>query len=59
MRSATSLAAEKWTPPAGEQWKETDYEAELKKLEKEAEDRMDSKIDELMSKIETVGTSGN
>ena len=36
-------------------WKETDYEAELKKLEKEAEERLDAKIEEMMTKIEATG----
>jgi RecB family endonuclease NucS len=55
----TALAAEpvKWSPPEGSKWEEKDYELELKKLEKEAEERLDKKIDELMSKIETTGAN--
>jgi hypothetical protein len=55
--STTSLrAAEKaWAPKGGADWKDTDYETELKKLEKEAEERLDAKIEEMMAKIETTG----
>jgi len=50
----TALAAEPaWSPPAD--WKEQDFEAELTKLEKEADERMEAKVAELMSKIETTG----
>ena len=56
----SSLAADAtWSPPDGQMWTESDYEAQLKKLESEAEERMDAKINELMSKIESTGTSGN
>jgi len=34
---------------------EKDFEAEIKKLEKEAEERLDDKIAELMSNIEKTG----
>ena len=34
---------------------EKDFEGDLKKLEKEAEEKLDAKIAELMSKIETTG----
>jgi RecB family endonuclease NucS len=53
----TALAAEplKWSPPEGSKWDEKDYEVELKKLENEAEERLDKKIDELMKKIDTTG----
>jgi hypothetical protein len=54
----TAIAAEpKWAPSDGAKWDEKDYEKELKKLEKEAEDRLDKKIDELMKKIETTGAA--
>jgi len=53
---SSALSAETSSAPTGEQWKETDYEAELTKLEKEAEERMDAKISEMMSKIETTGS---
>lgn len=51
----TSLAAE-WKPADGD-WKEKDYEKELAKLEKEAEERLDAKIAEMMAKIETTGAN--
>ena len=53
----TSLNAEAWAPADGSKWVETDFEADIKKLESEAEERMDAKIDELMSKIESTGKS--
>lgn len=34
---------------------DTDYEKEFAKLQKEAEERIDDKVAELMSNIETVG----
>jgi hypothetical protein len=34
-----------------------DYEAELKKLEKEAEERLDAKVAELMGNIATTGVA--
>ncbi|KAL7432742.1 hypothetical protein ACHAXM_003248 [Skeletonema potamos] len=34
---------------------ETDYEAKFEKLQKEAEERLDDKVEELMKNIETVG----
>lgn len=34
---------------------DVDYEAQFKKLEKEAEERLDDKVNELMRNIETVG----
>jgi hypothetical protein len=37
-------------------WKETDFAADLAKLEKEAEERLDAKITELQSNIENCGT---
>ena len=54
--SKTVLAAEPdWAPPAGEKWEEKDYESEITKLEAEAEERLDAKIAEMMSKVESVG----
>ena len=44
----TSLAAEA---------ADKDYEKELAKLEKEAEERLDAKIAEMMAKIETTGAN--
>ena len=52
--SKTALSAE-WE----KDWKELDFEGDLDKLQKEAEDRLDSKIAELMSNIEKTGASGN
>jgi hypothetical protein len=51
---STKLAAE-WKPADGAKWEETDFEKEINKLEKEAEDRMDKKIEELKSKIQATG----
>ena len=50
---STSLSAE-WKPSDGK-WEEKDFEGDLAKLEKEAEERLDAKISELMSKVETTG----
>lgn len=52
---STSLSAEPEWKPAGK-WEEKDFEGELKKLEKEAEENLDKKISELKSKIETTGS---
>jgi hypothetical protein len=46
---STSLQAEK------ADWKETDFEGDLKKLEKEAEERLDAKIKEMMANVEKTG----
>mmetsp|Transcript_14881 Transcript_14881/g.22161 ORF Transcript_14881/g.22161 Transcript_14881/m.22161 type:complete len:84 (+) Transcript_14881:143-394(+) len=48
-------AEPEWSPPEGTKWVEKDFEAEIKKLEKEAEERLDDKIAELMSNIEKTG----
>jgi hypothetical protein len=41
-------------------WKEIDFEGNLAKLQKEAEERLETKIDELMSNVEKSGvSSGN
>lgn len=48
-----------WAPPADAKWEEKDYESELKKLEAEAEERLDAKVAEMMSKIETTGATSN
>lgn len=46
----TALHAEpEWTPPEGSDWKVIDFEGQMNKLEKEAEDRLDSKIAEIKS----------
>ncbi|KAL3816573.1 hypothetical protein ACHAXA_003813 [Cyclostephanos tholiformis] len=36
---------------------DVDYEAQFKKLQKEAEERLDDKVEELMRNIDTVGTT--
>jgi uncharacterized protein YlxW (UPF0749 family) len=51
---SSALQAE-WSPKDGSKWEEKDYETELKKLEQEAEQRLDAKIAEMMSKIEATG----
>ncbi|CAJ1951892.1 unnamed protein product [Cylindrotheca closterium] len=48
MPKTTALSAEP-------EWKETDFEAEIKKLEKEAEERLDAKVEELKSNIANTG----
>jgi hypothetical protein len=53
--TTTTLAAEKWSPPAGAKWEDKDFASELQKLEKEAEERLEAKAAELMSKIESTG----
>ena len=54
---SVSLNAEtaEWTAPP--EWKEKDFEAQIKKLEKEAEERLDTKIDELKRNIASTGKS--
>lgn len=52
--SKTSLNAE-WE----KNWKEIDFEGDLSKLQKEAEQRLDDKIAELMTNIEKAGSTGN
>ena len=49
---STSLSAE-WE----KDWKENDFEGDLAKIQKEAEERLDDKIAELMSNIEKTGAS--
>jgi hypothetical protein len=56
VRSASISVAAEWKPSEGEKWEEKDFEGELKKLEKEAEDRLDAKIAEMMTNIDTVGS---
>ena len=50
----TALSAE-WE----KEWKENDFEGDLAKLQKEAEERLDQKISELMNNIENAGVQGN
>lgn len=52
---ARSAEAPVWTEPTG--WKESDFESEIKKLEADAEQRLDAKITELMGNIEKTGKS--
>lgn len=54
VRHNIQVSAE-WQPKDGT-WKNQDFEAEIKKLEKDAEERMDAKIEELMSQIATTGS---
>mmetsp|Transcript_23745 Transcript_23745/g.33185 ORF Transcript_23745/g.33185 Transcript_23745/m.33185 type:complete len:80 (-) Transcript_23745:323-562(-) len=53
--ASTALKAE-WTPPEGTKWVEKDFEADINKLEKEAEERMDAKIKELTGNIASTGS---
>mmetsp|Transcript_48676 Transcript_48676/g.146717 ORF Transcript_48676/g.146717 Transcript_48676/m.146717 type:complete len:82 (+) Transcript_48676:121-366(+) len=54
----TALQAEaEWTPADGAKWTETDWEGKLDKLQKEAEDRLDDKIQDLMRNVESTGKS--
>lgn len=50
----TALTAE-WQPADGSKWVEKDFEKDIQKLEKEAEERLDKKIAELKENIATVG----
>lgn len=50
----TALSAE-WQPADGSKWVEKDFEKDIQKLEKEAEERLDKKIAELKENIATVG----
>lgn len=52
----TTLNAE-WAPPSGSKWVEKDFEADIKKLEKEATERLDAKIRELESNVANTGKS--
>jgi hypothetical protein len=50
--SSTSLSAENLPG-----WEESDFEGEIKKLETEAEQRLDAKVAEMKSKIEATGSN--
>jgi hypothetical protein len=50
----TALSAE-WEPADGSKWVEKDFAAEITKLEKEAEERLDEKIEELKGNVANVG----
>lgn len=50
---AVSAEAPAWAAPTD--WKEKDFDAEIKKLEADAEQRLDTKITELMGNIEKTG----
>lgn len=47
-------AEAKWAPKDGK-WEEKDFESQIKKLEKEAEERLDEKISDMMKNVESVG----
>ena len=47
----TSLHAEEWE----KDWKETNFEGDLEKLKKEAEERLDDKIAEMKATIDKTG----
>mmetsp|Transcript_1853 Transcript_1853/g.2814 ORF Transcript_1853/g.2814 Transcript_1853/m.2814 type:complete len:80 (+) Transcript_1853:53-292(+) len=50
----TALSAEpEWAAPAD--WKDTNWEKDLEKLQAEAEDRLDKKISELMANVDSAG----
>ena len=51
MPKTTALNAE-WE----KDWKETNYEADIQKLQKEAEERLDKKIEELKANIASTGS---
>lgn len=42
-------------PADGAEWKEKDFEGQLKKLEKEAEERLDEKIEDMKRNIAQTG----
>lgn len=45
-----------WKPAEGlDKWEEPDFESDIAKLEKEAEERLDAKIAELQGNIDSVG----
>lgn len=54
----TALQAE-WAPPEGTKWEEKDFEAQIKKLEAEAEERLDTKIAQMMGNVEKVGAKAD
>lgn len=51
MPKTTALSAGDWE----KEWKETNFEADIKKLEAEAQDRLDAKIEELKANIASTG----
>ena len=55
--SRTAIFSEdpKWEPAEGMKWEEKDFEAEIKKLETEATERLDEKIADMMKNIESTG----
>lgn len=54
MKSSVISSTSLFDKPAG--WEDKDYEGEIKKLEKEAEDRLEAKIAEMAAKLETTGS---
>lgn len=51
----SELFAEEWTPADGAKWTENDFAADIAKIQKEAEERMEEKIQELMGNVESAG----
>lgn len=51
----SQLKAE-WAPKEGK-WEDKDFEGQIKKLEVEAEERLNEKIADMMRNIEAVGKS--
>ena len=51
--ASTQLSAE-WAPSDGK-WEDKDFENDIKKLEKEDEERLDAKISEMMANVEKTG----
>jgi hypothetical protein len=47
-------AEAEWVPKEGK-WEEKDFESQMKKLEKEAEERLTEKVSEMMRNVESVG----
>mmetsp|Transcript_45311 Transcript_45311/g.45869 ORF Transcript_45311/g.45869 Transcript_45311/m.45869 type:complete len:80 (+) Transcript_45311:54-293(+) len=43
------------TPDLGKDWKETNFEGDLAKVQKDAEERLEEKVAELLSNIENTG----
>ena len=56
VQQQTLLSAEPtWAPADGSKWEDKDFDAEFKKLQEEAESRLDKKIEELLANVEKVG----
>ena len=59
VRTSLSAEAEEWTPSDGMKWEDKNWEGKLDKLQKDAEKRMEEKIDELMSNVAASGAAEN